>query len=170
MLQQVVWILPCHIFPFQTVGTWLWQYFNNLLSILPPWQNNPVTTVWVPSSIRYEGYVKYESESYYCPGPVKKSHRCWGSKNLGFGTTGMSVVHRHVCTAAVPEDDLITAKALSAIDWPFSRSTICRWFCQPPTSQRWVVVDVPAVYKIYRVDSWPGSTTYFLVNFGTMGT
>jgi hypothetical protein len=55
-----------------------------------------------------------------------------------------------VWTAAVPEDDLITAKALSAL-------TIrqIRWFCQPPAfpAQRSVVVGVPAAYKIYRVDS-----------------
>ena len=28
---------------------WLWQNFNNLLSILPPWQNNPVGAVKPPS-------------------------------------------------------------------------------------------------------------------------
>jgi hypothetical protein len=62
-----------------------------------------------------------------------------------------------VWTAAVPEDDLITAKALTAHSADQRQVTNLQFAAgfvsRPPF--RSVAVGVPAVYKIYRVDSWP---------------
>ena len=63
---------------------------------------------------------------------------------------GISKLHRRRSqTAAVPEDDLITAKALSAIDDHSADQRHCKFtlVCQPPAfpAQRSVVV------------SWPGA-------------
>jgi len=114
----------------------------------------------------------------------------WWSANLGFMSSLCSCVYfpnlavptfQRIWDLETPasftsgvdssstRNDLITAKALWAIDWPFGRSmannqfAICHWFCQPPTfpAQHLVVVGVPAVYKIYRVDSWPRATSIF---------
>jgi len=52
MLQQAVLIFPSHILPFQTVRSHdFGKNFNNLLSILPPRQNNPVAAVSYGSKV-----------------------------------------------------------------------------------------------------------------------
>ena len=153
------------------------------LSIVSPWTSTRSTSLRVDN---WTEYVSFHSlpiflplsssllhalppppiaHMWLCSRGVRSNQRIWDLETPASFTAGVD----GGLTAAVPEDDLITAKALSAIDWPFGsrrqingKCPIC-WFCQPPAfpTQRSVVADVPAVYKIYRVDSWPGSTIFW---------